>query len=342
MADSPLLVRTDRGLFCPAGDFYVDPWEEVDRAVLTHGHGDHARRGSKRYLATRESRGILATRLGPEARVQEVEYGERVDVNGVTVSLHPAGHILGSAQVRVEHGGEVWVVSGDYKVGPDATCVPFEPVKCHTFVSEATFALPVFVWPSQEEVFEGIRTWWKGNQAEGRTSVLLGYALGKAQRLIAGVGDAQGPVWVHGAVANLNRAYEAAGVSLPRWEYADTARAAKEFNGRGLLVAPPSVLGTPWLRKFGAASTAFASGWMRLRGAKRRKGVDQGFVLSDHADWPGLLEAISATGAGKVILTHGSTAGLARWLDEKGYETQIEATPYEGEEGTSSGADEGA
>lgn len=329
MSATDLLVPTDDGLACPAGGFFVDPWSPVDRAVVTHAHADHACRGCGRYLTTREGAAVLRARMGPDAVVDAVDYGATVALDGVRVSLHPAGHILGSAQVRVERAGEVWVVSGDYKVEPDATCAGFEPVRCDVFISESTFGLPVYRWPAQAEVFEAVRAWWRANQEAGRASVLFAYALGKAQRLIAGLGTDVGPVYTHGAVEPMNRAYRAAGVDLPPTCHASEASGADW--SRALIVAPPSAQGTPWLRRFGAVSTGFASGWMTIRGARRRRSVDRGFELSDHADWPGLLAAIEATGAGRVLLTHGYTSVVARYLRDRGVDAGVIATRYAGE-----------
>ena len=324
-----LLVTTDVGLYCPEGDFHVDPWRPVDRAVVTHAHADHACRGCGRYLTSREGRHVLQVRMGEAAVVDTVEYGEARVVNGVTLSLHPAGHILGSAQVRLEHSGLVAVVSGDYKVEPDATCSAFEPVRCHVFVSESTFGLPIYRWPSQADVFEAARAWWRANQEAGKASVLFAYALGKAQRLIAGLGTDVGPIFTHGAVEPLNAAYRASGVALPETAFAAAAKGADW--SKALIVAPPSAQGSPWLRRFGPVSTAFASGWMTIRGARRRRSVDRGFILSDHADWPGLLSAIDATGAEQVWITHGYTAVVTRRLREQGRDARVLATRYEGE-----------
>jgi len=329
MDTPPLLETTDLGLYCRAGDFFIDPWRPVDRAVITHAHADHACRGCGHYLTSRDGVNVLRARMNEGAEIEAAAYGETIERNGVRVSLHPAGHILGSAQVRVEHGGFVWVVSGDYKVVPDATCAAFEPVRCHAFVSESTFGLPIYRWPAQDEVFDAIRAWWRVNQEAGRASVLFAYALGKAQRLIAGLGADVGPVYTHGAVEPLNRAYRASGVRLPPTEYAAAAKGADW--SKALIVAPPSAQGTPWLRRFGAVSTGFASGWMRIRGARRRRSVDRGFVLSDHADWPGLLAAIDATGAEQVWLTHGYTAVLSRYLRDQGRDARVIVTRYEGE-----------
>ena len=327
---SPLIRATPAGLYCEAGDFYVDPWEPVRRAVITHAHADHARRGSDRYLTTPDGRNVLRTRLGGSADLATVHYGETLNVGGVKVSLHPAGHILGSVQVRIEHAGEVCVVSGDYKADPDPTCRAFEPLRCDTFVTESTFGLPIYRWPPQSEVFDEINRWWRGNREEGRASLLFAYALGKAQRILAGVDASIGPIYCHGAVDQVCRAYRAAGVELPAYEYAGRGEAKSNWAG-ALVLAPPSALGTPWMRKFGDAATAFASGWMLIRGARRRRSVDRGFVLSDHADWPALLQAIRDTEAERVLVTHGHVGPLVGWLREQGIPSEPLATRYEGE-----------
>lgn len=326
----PVLTLSDRGLYCPAGDFYVDPWRPVDRAVITHAHADHARSGSQHYLAAEDGRTVLRARLGAQANIETIEYHEPMTFNGVRVSLHPAGHILGSAQVRIEHRGEVWVVTGDYKVEGDATCAPFEPVRCHTLITESTFGLPIYRWLDQQNVFAGIDAWWRGNQQAGKTSVIFAYALGKAQRILAGVDERIGPIYTHGAVEKLNAVYRDAGVRLPATTHAGTAAKGQD-RSQALIVAPPSAQGTPWMRKFGRISAAFASGWMQIRGARRRRAVDRGFVLSDHADWPGLLSAIKASGAERVLVTHGYADVLARWAREQGLDADTLRTEFQGE-----------
>jgi len=326
-----VLRITDRGLYCPAADLYVDPWLPVDRAVITHAHGDHARWGSQHYLASREGARVLRTRLGEQASIELLDYGETRDVNGVRISLVPAGHILGSAQVRLEHGGEVWVVSGDYKTEPDPTCTPFEPVRCHTFITESTFGLPIYRWCPQEETFADVHAWWRESAEQGRASVVYAYALGKAQRLLAGMLGAEiGPIFTHGAVERLTLDYRASGVALP-----DTSPVSAQPKGTSyagaLIVAPPSAAGSTWLRRFGDASTAFASGWMQVRGARRRRAIDRGFVLSDHVDWPALLGAIDATGAETVWVTHGYREQVVRYLTERGLNARAIASHWEGE-----------
>jgi putative mRNA 3-end processing factor len=323
-----LIVARPEGLYCPPGDFHIDPWRPVERAIITHAHADHARFGHAHYLAAQTGTGVLLSRL-PGISLQAVAYGERIAVNGVTVSLHPAGHVLGSAQVRLEYGGRVWVASGDYKVEPDPTCAPFETVRCDTFITESTFGLPIYRWDPPQSVFDSIDSWWRHNAAEGRASVIFAYSFGKAQRILAGVDAAIGPIFCHGAVEPLNRAYRDAGVPLPPTRLASEIAAKDKAAFKGaLIVAPPSAQGSAWMRRFGDYSDAFASGWMRLRGTRRRRGVDRGFVLSDHADWPGLQSAIGSTGAERVIVTHGQIEPMVRWLREQGLEASAFTTEY--------------
>ena len=332
MESSRLLQLTNKGFYCQRGDFYVDPWQPVTRAVITHAHGDHARQGNENYLVVRDGEQVLRDRLGPEAKIDSIPYGAVVSLHGVRVSLHPAGHILGSSQVRIEYRGEIWVVSGDFKVDSDATCSPFELVNCHTFVTESTFGLPIYRWPRQEEIFEQLNDWWRTNQENGKASVLFAYAVGKAQRLLAGLDQSIGPIFTHGAVERVNNSYRTSDVSLP--ETTLVAEASETTNwSRALILAPPSAQGTPWMRRFGNLSTGFASGWMRIRGTRRRRSVDRGFILSDHADWPGLTSAIRATGAEQILVTHGYVAALVRWLQELGLDASGIETPFEGDAG---------
>ena len=340
-ADAPLLQLTDAGLYCPAGDFHIDPWRGVDRAVVTHAHADHLRWGSKRYLVSHEGRTVTRARLGPDPVIETLDWGETTRVNSVTVSLHPAGHILGSAQVRVEHRGQVWVVSGDYKTGgDDRTCTPFEPVKCHGFVTESTFGLPIYRWSPGHELFADFNAWWRVNAAAGKTSIAYGYSLGKSQRILAGADPSIGPIYTHGAVERITQAYRAAGVKLPPTTYAgvlsepDAAgkrkKVARQWAG-SLVVAPPSCHGGAWVRKFAPSSSAVCSGWMTIRGTRRRKAVDRGYPLSDHADWLGLLSAIRETGASDVWVTHGYTAVLTRHLRELGLRAEVIPTRFDDE-----------
>ena len=330
--DAAMLIEPKAGgLYCEAGGFHIDPWEPVDRAVISHAHGDHLRSGSKVYLCTDSSRPLVTHRLGDSAVVESLPYEHALDINGVRVSFHPAGHILGSSQVRVEHHGEVWVASGDYKRAPDPTCAPFEPVRCHTFITEATFALPIFRWDPPSSTVGEIVAWWQEMRAAGRPAVIFGYALGKAQRVLAELAPfADRPIFVHGALVELTDVYRAAGVVLPPIERATESVRGRSFAGE-LIVAPLSARGTVWMRRFRDHSSAFASGWMRIRGARRRRAYDRGFALSDHADWDGLLDTVHQTGAERVFVTHGYTHQLARFLAERGRDVQPWQTQYEGE-----------
>jgi putative mRNA 3-end processing factor len=326
---APVLTFTDRGIYCPAGDFFIDPWRPVDRALVTHGHSDHARPGHARYLSTEAAAPVIRHRLGDIA-LATVRYGEVRRMGDATISFHPAGHVPGSAQIRIEVEGEVWVVSGDYKTEPDGLSEPFEPVRAHAFITECTFGLPVFEWAPQAEVAAGINAWWAANAAQGRASILGAYALGKAQRILTCLDPAIGPILTHGAVENVNEVLRAQGLPLP-----PTIRVTPETDPKAhpgaLILATPAALGTPWVRRFGPASDAFASGWMRLRGVRRRRAADRGFVMSDHADWSGLNAAIAATGAERVFVTHGYTAPFRRWLETEGYDAAVVATEFEGE-----------
>lgn len=328
-----LVYQTDSGLYCEAGDFYIDPWHSVARAVVTHPHSDHAHFGSHSYLVSQDGERIYRLRLGAEANLQTVPYGQPVNINGVKVSLHPAGHIIGSAQIRIEHKGEVWVVSGDYKLRPDPTCPQFEPIQCHSFITEATFGLPIYHWPAPETVYAQINAWWQANQAAGRASLIFAYAVGKAQRILASVDSSIGPIYTHGAVEKMVREYRASGVTLP--PTMPVYEMPKKFDwSKSLIVAPPSAQDSPWVRRFGTVSLAFASGWMSIRGTRRRRALDRGFVMSDHADWDELLTAIKATEAGQVWVTHGYTAVLARHLREEwGLDARELRTLYQGEGG---------
>ncbi len=325
-----MLQITENGLYCPAGDFYIDPWSPVDRAIITHAHSDHAHPGSKRYLTARAGEPLLRSRVGDGPVIESAAYGETVQKEGVCVSFHPAGHILGSAQVRIEHRGEVWAVSGDYKLEPDPTCEAFEPLRCHTFVTESTFGLPIYRWRPAADVFGQIHSWWRANQEKGKSSLLFAYPLGKAQRVLAGLDPSIGPIYTHGAVERVNRIYRASGAPLPETIHA--AAAGERDWSRALILAPPGANGTPWMRRFSPASTAFVSGWMRIRGARRRRSLDRGFVLSDHADWPSLLSAIESTGASSIWVTHGYRYSLARWLEERGVAARAVETRFESEQ----------
>jgi putative mRNA 3-end processing factor len=332
----PLLTETASGLWCGAGRFHIDPWEPVERALITHAHGDHARPGSASYLCAAPSRGLLRRRFGADARIESLEFGDAVTIGDVRVSFHPAGHVLGSAQIRIESREGVWVVAGDYKRAADPTCAAFEPVRCDTFITESTFGLPIYRWDDTRSVIDDIAGWWRVNGDAGRTSVLFCYTIGKAQRLLAElmrVTDAS--IYVHGMMLGMIEAYREAGVAMlpvtPVIERTSRGRsAAASFAGQ-LVLAPLSARGTPWMRRLGDVSDAFASGLMRVRGVRRQRGFDRGFVLSDHADWPALLQTIEETGASRVLATHGYAEPLARYLSERGLDSGIIRTAWEGE-----------
>ena len=332
--EDDLIVRRPQGLYCPPGDFFIDPWRPVDRAVITHAHADHARAGHGAYLCARAGAQVLRARLG-DIPLQTLSYGQALSVRGVRVSLHPAGHVLGSAQVRVEHRGRVWVASGDYFVSgagdANPTCEAFEPVRCDVFITESTFGLPIYRWRPQAEVMAEVNRWWGENARAGRPSLLLAYSFGKAQRLLAGLDTAIGPVAVHGAVATMNAAYRASGVPLPPTVALEALD--KAALSRAMVLVPPGASQGAGMRRLGEARDAFASGWMQLRGARRRHGVDRGFVLSDHADWPGLHAAIAATGAQRVVVTHGQEAVMVRWLQQQGLQAGSFRTAFGAEGG---------
>ncbi|MGF1517266.1 MAG: ligase-associated DNA damage response exonuclease [Nodosilinea sp.] len=319
-----LISVRPEGLYCEKGDFYIDPWRSVETALITHAHSDHARTGSVQYIATAQSEGILRRRLGQDMALQGVEYGDRLKLGDAWVSFHPAGHVLGSAQVRVEHNDEVWVVSGDYKRCADPSCTPFEVVPCDTFITEATFGLPIYRWDSGAETVRRIYDWWQGDPE--RPSILFCYAFGKAQRVLSELAQfTDRPVYVHGAVHALTEIYREQGVTmvptLPTSEMPRTHTYAGD-----LVLAPPSGHRSSWMKRFKHPQTAFASGWMAVRGARRRRGYERGFVLSDHADWPGLIQTVKETGAQTVYVTHGQSDVVSRYLQES---LQLEAMPLE-------------
>jgi putative mRNA 3-end processing factor len=326
-----LVVLRPEGLYCPLGDFHIDPWRPVERALITHAHADHARAGHRHYLCAADGETVMRVRLGPVS-LQGLGWGERLRIGELTVSLHPAGLVLGSAQIRIEQAGRVWVVTGDYKLAPDASCRAFEPVRCDTLITESTFGLPIYRWQPPERIFAEVLHWWQGNAREGRASVLLCYALGKAQRLISGLAATAGemlpgPLVCHPAIEPLNQAYRDAGIALPTLSpWPEGAR--RGFEPGSLILAPPAAAGGALLKRAGEASIALASGWMQVRGVRRRRGVDRGFVLSDHADWPGLIAAISASEASRVIVTHGFESVMVRHLRELGLEAGSFATEF--------------
>lgn len=321
-----LIQFTNKGIYCKQADVYIDPWLPVNKAIITHAHSDHARTGNKYYLAHTDSERILRYRLG-EITLQTIGYNQQIQINGVNISFHPAGHIIGSAQVRMEYLGEIWVISGDYKVKPDGYTVPFEPVKCHHFITESTFGLPIYNFPDMELVNKQMNNWLDDNALKGINSVIIGYALGKAQRILNALKTEQ-PVLLHSTIYNTN---EALGFDNSRY-IKFTQDFKKEQLNPGIVIATGTVLGSPWLRRFEPYKLAFCSGWMQLRGARRRRNADIGFIMSDHADWQSLNEAVVATGAENVYVTHGYKSIYAKWLKENYKLNAVEVeTLFEGE-----------
>lgn len=327
-----VLSFTSSGIFCVPGNFYIDPWLPVDMAIITHGHGDHARWGMKKYLCHHFTVPILKSRIGMDIKVQGIAYNEPIIVNNVKVSLHPAGHIIGSAQVRLEYQGSVTVISGDYKIQDDYLSTPFEPIKCDVFVTESTFGLPIYNWSSVEQQNEQLRQWVAQNQSDNRTSVFIGYSLGKAQRIMKAV-EGVAPLYVHSSIGRLNEAYERVGIQLPDYEIIDLREDIKRVN-KGIIILPPSLLDSNIIHRIPNMANAICSGWMQVRGARRWRSADAGFAISDHADWRGLLDAIKATEAEKVYVTHGRTNILARYLNEIGISSEDVKTEFGDEEET--------
>ena len=329
MPSSPVLIFTKNGIYCPAGDFYIDPWRPVDRALITHGHADHARSGHRRYLATDLAGPVMQHRLGTIS-LDSIKYGQTRRIGDANVTFYPAGHVPGSAQIKVDVAGEVWVVSGDYKTENDGLSDPFEPVACHSFITECTFGLPVFDWQPQATVMAQINHWWANNAAAGRTSVLGAYALGKAQRLLVHLNPDIGPILTHAAIAKTNEILQEQSILSHKSKQLTAKTDVKNLPG-ALVLAPPSALGSAWVRRFGPVSEAVVSGWMRLRGVRRRRNAERGFILSDHADWKGLLHAVRATGAENIYTTHGYTDVFSRYLNEIGYRAETVTTQFTGE-----------
>lgn len=321
----PLIEFSDKGLYCSAGGFYIDPWKPVDKAIITHGHSDHARWGSKYYLCHHDTRPILQQRLGSNP-YQSIGWNESIYINGVRITLFPAGHIIGSSQVRVEHNGEIWVVSGDYKLENDGLSGEFEPVKCHNFITESTFGLPVYNWKPQQEIYSAMQNWIRKNQAQGKTSILIAYSLGKAQRLLLPIAKITSKIFVHGAVYNMHMALVNAGKNLPAVKRVfDVSK--EELKG-SVVIAPSGAEGSPWLKRFLPYEIGICSGWMQVRGNVRRKNADAGFAISDHADWNGLIKACKATEAECIYTTHGFQSVFTRYLNEQGIFSKEVKTEY--------------
>ncbi len=327
-----LIQFTDKGLYCAQGDFYIDPWRAVDKAIITHAHSDHAKWGSKNYLCHHFTKPLLQLRLGNN-NYESIGWNEAIFINGVQLSLHPAGHIIGSSQVRVEYKGEVWVISGDYKTEDDGISGKFEPIKCNTFITESTFGLPIYNWKPQQEIYHNIEQWIVQNQLQQKSSVLIAYSLGKAQRVLEAASAVSNNIYVHGAIWNTQEVLIANGFKLPTVKKI-TPETTKQDLKSAVIIAPPSADGSAWMNRFNPYATAICSGWMQVRGNSRRNNVDAGFALSDHADWKGLLSAIQQTTAEKVFVTHGFQSVLSRYLNEQGIEAAEVKTAYGSEEET--------
>lgn len=332
----PLISFTNRGLYCSAGDFYIDPWRPVDKAVITHAHSDHAKNGNKQYLCHHFTKPLLEARLGNN-HYQSIGWNEVVRINGVSISLHPAGHMIGSSQIRVSHQDEVWVVSGDYKTENDGISGAFEPIQCNTFITESTFGLPIYNWLPQHDIYTKIQQWVQNNKAKKTTCILFAYSLGKAQRLLQALAMFNEPIYLHGAIWNMQMALAATGIAFPQVERITPETLREKLKG-AIVIAPPGAEGTSWMKKMEPYSTAVCSGWMQVRGNARRRNTDMGFALSDHADWKGLLAAITATGAEKVFVTHGFQSALSRYLNEQGiWSAEVKTAYGNGEEENENG-----
>lgn len=325
-----LVKFTKKGIYCIPGKFYLDPWYPVKYAVISHGHADHARWGNQHYLCQNDSKAILKHRLGKDISIESLGYNQPKNINGVQVRFFPAGHVIGSAQIKLEYKGFVVVFSGDYKTQPDFISTPFEPVKCHEFITESTFGLPIYKWKTEQELQQELQNWVLQNQQNNRTSVFLGYSLGKAQRILKLIEHVD-EVFVNSAIHNLNTAISNSGIDLPKSTVIASDFKKENVQGK-IVILPPALLGSKLIKKIPNAATAICSGWMHIRGNRRWKGVDAGFAVSDHADWEGLLQAVKATEAEKVYVTHGSQAVFSKYLNEIGIEAHELKTEFGEEE----------
>ncbi len=323
-----LLVFTSEGIYCPPAGVFLDPYRKVDKALISHAHSDHARGGSHAYLCSSSCEAPLRHRLGSRAPIETLDFGKRLTINGVDFSFHPAGHVIGSAQIRVEHKGEVWVYSGDYKLEDDGISGAFEPVKCHTFITETTFALPVYTWKPQALVFEEINAWWRDNAKQGVVSVIIAYSLGKAQRILKYLDTSVGEVFTHPAISGMNQVFMNSGIEFPLHTSLADGGFKGEMPRNSMILLPPAAAESNWLSRHEPVAKAFASGWMSIRGSRRRSAAQKGFALSDHADWPSLIEAVKLTGASRIIATHGYKQVFARWLNEQGWQAEASSNDY--------------
>lgn len=319
-------------MYCIPGKFYLDPWGTVDYAVISHGHADHARWGMKHYLCVDDSKAILKHRIGKDISIESLPYGIDKTINGVKLSFHPAGHIIGSAQIRLEYKGHITVFTGDYKTNADSLTIPFQPVKCHTFITESTFGLPVYHWQEDAILKQQMQNWVYSNQKQNKTSVFVGYSLGKSQRIMSLLDDCA-PMLVHNAIYQLNEVIRNSGIKLPK---ADLWQATTDKNliQNNIVIVPPALVGSNMIKRIPNAAIALCSGWMQIRGHRRWQAVDAGFVVSDHADWNGLISAVKATEAEQVYVTHGYQETFARYLNEIGIPATEVKTEYGSNEDT--------
>ncbi|MCK8479834.1 ligase-associated DNA damage response exonuclease [Psychroserpens algicola] len=321
-----LIKFTKKGIYCIPGKFYLDPWFPVDYAIISHGHADHAKWGMKHYLCHDDSKAILQHRIGKDISIESLPYHKERTINGVKVSFFPAGHIIGSAQIRLGYKGFIVVFSGDYKVKNDHLTAPFEPVKCHEFITESTFGLPIYNWSEETVLQQQMHDWVLHNQSINRTSICVGYSLGKAQRIMKLL-DGLSDIYVHSAIHNVNEAIKSSGIILPQTKLwtADTDKTSLQNQ---IVIVPPALLGSNMIKRIPNAATAICSGWMQIRGNRRWQSVDAGFPISDHADWNGLISAVKATEAEKVYVTHGSQATFSKYLNEIGINSEEVITEY--------------
>jgi putative mRNA 3-end processing factor len=323
-----LLELGPNGIECPQAGVHIDPWGKVERALLTHAHADHARFGHKHYIAHSHNQSVLRERLGKNISLQDVKYEQAIEINGVRFSWHPAGHIPGSAQIRVEGNKQTWVVSGDYKTENDQLSPAFEPIPCSHFITECTFGLPIYRWKPQTITAQAIIDWHNSNIKQGYSTLLYAYALGKAQRLLHLLRGIE-PIYIHPSVSEMNKALQSVGYPIPHLPLISEWK--PKLHAPALFIAPPGASSEALLRRLSPCKEANVSGWTQIRGTRRRQNLNNGFALSDHADWPGLLSAIEGTGAEHIYCTHGFTSEFSRHLNQQGYHSTEIETRFLGE-----------
>lgn len=315
---SKLIEFNQKGIYCTVGDFYIDPNVKVETAVITHAHSDHARRGSLKYISHKYTKPLIESRINAK-NVIPYDYGEEFEINGVKVSLFPSGHVIGGAQVKIEHDGEVVVITSDFKTEDDGISGKFIPIKCDTLVMESTFAQPIYKWDPQEMVYSDMNEWWKTNKVLGRASVIFCYSLGKAQRILANIDPEIGPIVVDDSIDNMNQIIRDMGLKLPITQ--DIRSLSINEKKEALILTSSYSLKNGWLNQAKPYALAEASGWMKID-RFRRGYIDRGFVLSDHADWDSLNQVVKDTEAKEVYVMHGFTKQFAAWLNKNGIKAQ--------------------